>query len=101
MNEFDLNSHPKKDMELLTTENKFYKTNVLEIARVSDCKKFISHPLVQNLLTIVWCGTSYNKASLIDNSLSQQLTVIKVKCNFLFYIKSINSTSLAACRLNS
>jgi hypothetical protein len=69
-------------MDLLTTENNFFKNNVLEIAKFSECKKFISHSMVQNLLTTLWYGSSYHKASLIDNSLSQRFTVIKFKSYF-------------------
>jgi hypothetical protein len=77
-------------MDLLTTANNFFTNNVLEIAKFSECKKFISHPMVQNLLTTLWYGSSYHKASLIDNSFSQQFTVIKFKfyskLKFFFHI---------------
>ena len=67
LNEFDTSADNKKNMYLLTVEHSYFKNNVLELARFADCKNFIAHPMVQNILTIIWSGQSSQVDSVIEN----------------------------------
>ena len=43
---------------------KYFDLNILEMAELGDCKKFISQPTVQNILTSVWIGQESYKTGL-------------------------------------
>ena len=43
---------------------KYFDLNILEMAELGDCKKFISQPTVQNMLTSVWIGQESYKTGL-------------------------------------
>lgn len=53
---FDDNTEDEYNLDILMCEIKYFNLNILEMAELGDCKKFISQPTVQNILTSVWLG---------------------------------------------
>jgi hypothetical protein len=53
---FDDNTEDEYNLDILMCKIKYFNLNILEMAELGDCKKFISQPTVQNILTSVWLG---------------------------------------------
>jgi hypothetical protein len=61
---FDDNTEDEYNLDILMCEIKYFNLNILEMAELGDCKKFISQPTVQNILTSVWLGQESYKTGL-------------------------------------
>ena len=67
MSIFDDNTDDKYNLDILMSKIMYFNLNILEMAEIGDCKKFISEPTVQNILTSVWLGQESYKTGFIKN----------------------------------
>ncbi len=56
LNVFDINTDDRINIEILLNRILYFKTHTLQMAQIGDCKQFVAHPAVQNLLTSIWIG---------------------------------------------
>ena len=67
MSIFDDNTDDKYNLDILMSKIMYFNLNILEMAEIGDCKKFISQPTVQNILTSVWLGQESYKTGFRKN----------------------------------
>ena len=53
---YDVNNDDRKNFLILLNPIIYFKTHPLQMAQIGDCKQFVAHPAVQNLLTSFWFG---------------------------------------------
>ena len=55
---YDTNTEDEENIHILLDNIEFFQMTPLDMALIGDCKNFVSHPSVQNLLTKIWNGHS-------------------------------------------
>ena len=66
MDIYDTNTEDEENIHILLDNIEFFQMTPLDMALIGDCKNFVSHPSVQNLLTKIWNGHSAQNNSLMN-----------------------------------
>jgi hypothetical protein len=53
---FDANTDDRINRDILMNKILYFQIDTLQMAQIGDCKQFVAHSAVQNLLTSIWLG---------------------------------------------
>jgi hypothetical protein len=78
---FDDYTDDRYNLDILMSKITYFNLNILQMAEIGDCKRFISQPTVQNILTSIWLGqesykTGYRKTIKVSSSMTYAFCII-------------------------